>query len=63
MIKFYKIILRPICWAKEIYYTIKYCIPIDGHEYISKYDGYLSSFKDLECKICGKISKVREYDK
>lgn len=50
---------RIICWFQEWWYTVRHNTPISGHDYISKYSGYESAFKDLECEICGKISEVK----
>lgn len=52
-----KIIFRPICWLQEWWYTIRCNTPVHGHDYISKYSGYESAYKPLECSLCGKISE------
>lgn len=50
-------LFRPICWLTSFWYSIRYNILTDGHQYVSEYFGYESGFKDMQCEICGKISK------
>jgi len=54
-----KILLRPICWIKTIYWTLRRIfagnfdgIYVDGYEYEEQKNG------DLICRICGKIEKL-----
>ena len=51
-----KIIFRPICWIKGIYWTLRRMVTgnfdgiyIDGCDYVEQSNG------DLICKKCGKI--------
>lgn len=30
---------------------------IDGHSYISEYEGHESAYHNLKCEVCGKVSK------
>lgn len=53
----YLIIFRPICWLTEIYYALRRGEWIDGHSYISEYEGYESAYHNLKCEVCGKVSK------
>jgi hypothetical protein len=46
-------ILRPICWAKELYRTIEHETLVSGHEYIET-QAYPQR---LKCWICGKDSR------
>lgn len=44
-------IFRPICYVREVWYTITNNIPISGHDFHSK-NGI-----NLKCHICGYKSK------
>jgi hypothetical protein len=39
-----------VCIAQEIYRTLRYGVPISGHDYIER-----GNF--LECEICGRRTK------
>jgi len=42
----FNIILRPICWLKEVIRTVDSGLPISGHDFVEVGD-------ELVCEICG----------
>jgi len=47
----FNIILRPICWLKEVIRTVDSGLPISGHDFVET-EG------KLKCELCGLEEKL-----